>query len=254
MMENNKFPKKELLILAIGEAICALLTVLVFLAVDVSGIIEFTFSYKVITGAILGAAVIILNFLFLSFAVNRAVDEYMALRGDKEMTDEEAEAFAAKNSVIIQNAIKKSFVVRTASIAVTLVVAFIVDWFNPLATVIPIIAYQPIITWGNHIVESIKRIAERLKAQNEVVEVAEAQVESEACEEAPCEAEVEETSCVSEPKEAPCEAETEEVDVEEALTEETAPTEETTSNEENALEEEITLEDKPQEENTEGVC
>ena len=236
MMENNKFPKKELLILAIGEAICALLTVLVFLAVDVSGIIEFTFSYKVITGAILGAAVIILNFLFLSFAVNRAVDEYMALRGDKEMTDEEAEAFAAKNSVIIQNAIKKSFVVRTASIAVTLVVAFIVDWFNPLATVIPIIAYQPIITWGNHIVESIKRIAERLKAQNEVVEVAEAQVESEACEE------------------APCEAETEEVDVEEALTEETAPTEETTSNEENALEEEITLEDKPQEENTEGVC
>ena len=250
-MENNKFPKKELLILSIGEAICALMTVLVFLAVDLTNVIEFTFHYSVITGAILGVAVIVLNFLFLSFSVNKAVDDYIALRGDKEMTDEEAEAFAAKNSGLLQNAVKKSFIVRMVSIAAALVVAFLTSWFNPLATVIPILAYQPILTWGNHIVESVKRVKERLKAQKESAEmpneespideeVEEALGEAELEEEVACEPEVEE--------ETPCEAESEEeVDAEESLIEEEPLTEDTTSNEE------PTLEDEPQEENTEGV-
>ena len=250
-MENNKFPKKEFIILSVGEAICALLTVLVFLAVDLTNIIEFTFDYSVITGAILGAAVIILNFLFLSFAVNRAVDEYMALRGDKEMTDEEAEAFAAKNSGLLQNAVKKSFIVRMVSIAAALVVAFLTSWFNPLATVIPILAYQPILTWGNHIVESVKRVKERLKAQKESTEMPEEESPiDEEVEEAPSEAELEEeAACEPEvEEETPCEAESEEeVDAEESLIEEEPLTEDTTSNEE------TTLEDEPQEENTEGV-
>lgn len=164
-MTDNKFPKKELIILAVGEAVCVLLTVLSFFAVSISGIIQFEFSYKVVTGAILGAAVVLLNFIFLSLSVNKAVDEFMALRGDGEMTDEEAEAFAAKNSAIIQNAVKKSFIVRVATIALALVVAFLADWFNPLATVVPIIAYQPILTWGNHLVESAKKIISRVRAQ-----------------------------------------------------------------------------------------
>ena len=120
----------------------------------------------------LGAAVIILNFLLLSAAVNKAIDDFMALRGDKEFTDEEAEAFATKNSGMIQNAVKKSFIIRTISIAAILIVAFITKWFNPVATVIPIIAYQPIITWGNHIVESSKKIMARLSADKVSAEVA----------------------------------------------------------------------------------
>ena len=164
-MENNRFPKKELIILAVGEAICALLTILVFLAVDLTNVIDYTFSWSVVTGSILGAAVIILNFLFLSFAVNKAVDDYIALRGDKEMTDEEAEAFAAKNSGMIQNAVKKSFIIRTASIAITLLVAFLTKWFNPLATVIPIISYQPILTWGSYITDASKRVMALIKKQ-----------------------------------------------------------------------------------------
>jgi hypothetical protein len=95
--------------------------------------------------------------------VNKAVDEYIALRGDKEMTDEEAEAFAAKNSIIIQNAVKKSFIVRVVSIAASLVVAFLSDWFHPLATIVPILAYQPIITWGNHICEVVEKIIARVE-------------------------------------------------------------------------------------------
>ena len=47
-MTENKFPKKELIVLAIGEAIFVLVTILSFLGVSVSGIIEFEFSYRVI--------------------------------------------------------------------------------------------------------------------------------------------------------------------------------------------------------------
>ena len=168
-MTENRFPKKEFLILSAGEALCVLVTVLAFWGVDISGIFEFEFSYKVITGALLGAVVILLNFLFLSMSVNKAVDEYMALRGDREMTDEEAEEFAKKNSMLLQNAVKKSFIVRVVSIAASLVVAFLLDWFHPLATIVPIIAYQPILTWGNHIYDSAKRIIVRFKSNGEEV-------------------------------------------------------------------------------------
>ena len=164
-MTDKRFPKKEFIILSVGEAICVLVTILSFLGVSLSGIFDFEFSYKVITGAFLGAVVILLNFLFLSMSVNKAVDEYMALRGDKEMTDEEAEAFAQKNSALLQNAIKKSFIVRVVTIVLTLVVSFLIDWFNPLATVVPILAYQPILTWGNYLVESIKRVIARFEEE-----------------------------------------------------------------------------------------
>lgn len=163
-MTENKFPKKEFIILSIGEALCALVTILGFWGVSILKIFEFEFTYQVITGALLGAVVILFNFIFLSMSVNKAVDEYMALRGEREMTDEEAEAFAEKHSMLIQNAVKKSFIVRVISIAATLVVAFILDWFHPLATIVPIIAYHPILTWGNHIYESAKRIISRFKS------------------------------------------------------------------------------------------
>lgn len=162
-MTEKRFPKKEFIILSVGEALCVLVTVLGFLGVSVFEIIEFEFSYKVITGALFGAVVALLNFIFLSVSVNKAVDEYMALRGDKEMTDEEAEEFAKKNAMLIQNAVKKSYMVRTGVVMLTLVVVFLLDWFNPLATVIPILSYQPILTWGNHLYESVKRIMVRMQ-------------------------------------------------------------------------------------------
>ena len=165
-MTEKRFPKKEFIILSVGEALCVLVTVLGFLGVSVSGIIEFEFSYKVITGALFGAVVTLLNFIFLSVSVNKAVDEYMALRGDKEMTDEEAEEFAKKNSGIAQKAVKKSFIVRMISIAAALVVSIRLGWFNPLATIVPIIAYQPILTWGIYVYDAAQRVIARFKSKD----------------------------------------------------------------------------------------
>lgn len=193
-MTENKFPKKELIILAIGEAVCVLVTVLAFLGVSLAGIIEFEFSYRVITGALLGAVVVILNFLFLSVSVNMAVDEYIALRGDKEMTEEEAEKFASKNTALIQNAVKRSFTLRVVSIGATLIVAFLLDWFNPIATIAPILAYQPILTWGNYICDAAKRVMARVENEKASVSAENAEDAVEAMDSEPTDETVEESA------------------------------------------------------------
>ena len=144
-MKKNKPKNYELLLLSAGEALVAVLTVAGFLLASL--LFEaVVFDYRVITGAALGATVIILNFLFLTLALNRSVDEFLAARKSGEMTDEEAEAFAAKEGIKIQNTIKTSFIIRTVTMLATLVVAFLVDVFNPLATAIPLLAFRPVLT------------------------------------------------------------------------------------------------------------
>ena len=144
-MKKNKPKNYEVALLSAGELIVGALTVLGYFIVSLifEGVV---FDYRVITGAVLGAAVIILNFLFLSISVNRAVDEFLTLRSTREMTEEEAEAFAAEHSMKIQNTIKTSFIIRTVTMLVALVVAFIVDVFNPIATAIPLLAFRPVLT------------------------------------------------------------------------------------------------------------
>ena len=151
-MDNNNtvkklnIPARETLVLLVGEAVVSALVALGFYLCDLA--FQTGFSYRVFTGAALGALVVILNFLFLSVSVNRAVDRYMEIRGSREMTDEEAESFTAEQGAAIQNSIKTSYLVRTVTMMAALVVAFILDWFNPLATVIPILAFRPILTIG----------------------------------------------------------------------------------------------------------
>ena len=137
-MENKNSFLKEWWIIVLGEIIVSALTVGVYFAIG-------KYTYKVLTGVILGSAVIILNFLFLCISVNKAIDNYMALRGDKEMTEEEAEKFAKENVMIIQNATKLSYLVRTFSIVAALILALILDWFNVIATVIPLLVFRPIL-------------------------------------------------------------------------------------------------------------
>lgn len=156
MKSKQKLPKKELLTLGIGELIAVGLTIIAFWLVDVSGLFDFEFSFRVITGALLGALVIFLNFLFLSFSVNRAVDLFLTNRGEGEMSEEEAAEFASKNTSGVEHAMTKSFIVRCASIGAALILAFLIDWFNPLATLIPVLCYQPILTWGNYLAEIFK--------------------------------------------------------------------------------------------------
>jgi uncharacterized membrane protein AbrB (regulator of aidB expression) len=62
------------------------------------------------------------------------------------MSDEEAEKFAAEHAMPVQNAIKTSFIIRTVSMLAALVVAFLLDWFDPIATAVPLLAFQPLLT------------------------------------------------------------------------------------------------------------
>ena len=136
--------------LALGELVVSVLIAIGFL-------IFRSFSYKVITGALLGSAVTVVNFLILSVAVNRAVNSYITERGEKEMDEEEAEKYAKEHGMAVQTAMTKSYVIRMALMIGSLVLAMISGWFSPLATVIPLLLYRPIL----YTVELIKAKTKR---------------------------------------------------------------------------------------------
>lgn len=146
-MNREKESALDITLLLAGEALVSLLVVGIYLLCDALFEIEFlTFSYRVVTGVILGSAVTVANYALLVISVNRSIKNFLTLRGTRQMDEEEAAKFAQENSMQIQNAIKTSFLIRTVSILVTLVIAFVLDWFDPLATVIPLLAYRPILT------------------------------------------------------------------------------------------------------------
>ncbi len=145
---------KETTPLFIGELAVAALTALGF---AIASIFTEVNIFSAIAGAALGAVVSVLNYLFLSVSVNRSVDSYLQLRGTKEMSDEEAEKFTNEHSMKIQNAVKTSFLIRTASILAVLVLAFITGWFSPIATAIPLLSYRPILTVSEMIISRISK-------------------------------------------------------------------------------------------------
>lgn len=139
----------EILIIFIGEVIVSLITAGVYLIVE--GVADNNaFTYRVITGAALGTAVVIANYLFLSVSVNRAINKVMAMRPEGEMTDDEIIEFSEKNQGVIKSAAAASYLVRTISMAVTFVLAFTLlrRWFAVVATVVPLLAFRPIIMVG----------------------------------------------------------------------------------------------------------
>lgn len=155
-MKKNNAHYKETAILALGEIIVCAIVVLGFFISNL--IFETGFTYRIFTGAILGAVVSVANFFGLSWSVNRAVDRFIALRGQREMTEEEALKFTAEHSMRIQNSIRTSFIIRVVSMLAALVLAFVLDWFAPLATAIPLLAYRPILVIG----EAVRRRADKL--------------------------------------------------------------------------------------------
>ena len=138
-MKNKNLPLYETAIILIGEIIVSLIICGVYLIID-------KFSYKVVTGAALGTAVTVLNFLFLAISTSRAFDRAVEARGTKEMTDEEAEDFAAAHQREISNAVKLSYIIRTFTMLAALVVAFLLDVFDVIATLVPLLMLRPIIT------------------------------------------------------------------------------------------------------------
>ena len=149
-MEKQKLPMRELLAILIGEALTSSVICGVYLIIK-------KYTYKVLLGVLLGSAVTLLNFLVLSIMTNRVINSFLEARGDAELTDEEAEALALKFQGRVQNQIRISFIVRTAVLAATLIVAFLVEVFEVLPTVIPLLMLRPILT----VSELIKRKAQK---------------------------------------------------------------------------------------------
>ena len=124
--------------LAIGEAIAAALISVVFLLIG-------KFNYSVVTGAVLGGAVTVINFFILSVGINRAINKFVEERGDKEMDEEEADKYAKEHGMTVQNAMMKSYMLRMFLMIGALVLAGITGWFDIIATVIPLLMYRPIL-------------------------------------------------------------------------------------------------------------
>ena len=146
IIKMKKSNYRDTLYLAIIEIIVSVFTVIGYLALGM-------FDWSVLSGALLGALVTVINFLILSFAINNAIDKYMNQLDGKKLDDEEAEAFAKANSVKVQAAVSKSYALRTLLMVGTFVLAFISKLFDPLATLIPLLMYKPAI----YAVEFIKK-------------------------------------------------------------------------------------------------
>ena len=149
-MKNKSLPLFETALILLGEIIVSLIICGVSLIFD-------WFSYKIVTGVVLGSAVTTLNFLFLAISTSRAFDKAVAARGTREMNEDEIEKFTALHQQNMNNAVKISFIVRTLTMLATLIVAFILDVFNVLATLIPLLMLRPIIMIEALIREKLKK-------------------------------------------------------------------------------------------------
>ncbi len=138
--KNSKLPLFETAAMIIGELITSLIVCGVYLIIR-------KFDYTVALGALLGSLVTLANFLVLVITTGRAIDRAMEERGEGEMNDEEAAAFTAKHKMRLQAAIKISYILRTATIAGALVLAFLLgSVFDVIATLVPLLMLRPILT------------------------------------------------------------------------------------------------------------
>jgi len=149
-MTKQKLPIRELMTIAAGEALVSLAISGIYLLIN-------KFTYKVALGVLLGSTVTVLNFLVLSLMANAVINRFLEARGNEELSDEEAEKLALEFQGKVQAQLKLSFIIRTLVLVATLIVAFLVDVFEVLPTLIPLLMLRPIIT----VSELIKRKAQR---------------------------------------------------------------------------------------------
>ena len=150
-MNENRVPVFELLFLIIGQLVISAVILLIYLIMD-------KLALSVLLGALLGSAITVFNFLFLIITTNRAIDRVLEERGEGEMSDEEAAAFAEAHRARLQWVTKRSSIVRLISIAAALVLALLLDGvFNVLATVIPLLMLRPLLTLSQLLKSKILR-------------------------------------------------------------------------------------------------
>lgn len=142
-MKKQNAALRESGFVLLGEVVVSLIIVAVYLVIKQFS--ENIVIYKVITGVCLGSLVTVLNFLFLSLSTNSVIDRFLEARGNAEMSEEDADAFAAKYQAELQNKVKLSYIIRTVTMLAALVVAFLVEQFDVIATLIPLFMLRPII-------------------------------------------------------------------------------------------------------------
>lgn len=147
----------EALLILVGEALCSVIVSLVFFALG-------SFDLSVLLGSLLGIAVVLANYLILAISVNRAVDRYLEKRGSVDMTEEEASAFAAENSASVSLAARGTYMLRMLLMLGVLVGAFLLKGvFNVIATLVPLVAYRPVI----FVIELIRSKSKKKKGEVE---------------------------------------------------------------------------------------
>ena len=178
-MKKNKFPGLETLLLLSIELLAGVI-------INVGAIILRLFDYTVILGTLLGTAVAVLNFVFLSIAVNRALDQVLeGFKVDEQKLDEAphkviaegdtnssedgtdgedeyeiddaAARFAKENQMKVQNAVKLSYIVRTATIVATLILALLTKQFNLTTTLIPLLTFRAMLGVASAVAEKIRK-------------------------------------------------------------------------------------------------
>lgn len=135
---------RELLWMLGGEAAVCCIVIGVYAIVGI--FVEGALGTRVFLGLALGTLISVANYAFLSISVNRAIDGFLSLRGDVRMDDDEALEFTQKNAMTVQNAATRSYMIRMLSMAVTLLVSFLLlKVFDPIATAVPLLAFRPVL-------------------------------------------------------------------------------------------------------------
>ncbi len=154
MKKENRYISVLWLLLAESVASAAAVGIFAILTAFIPEMPEMIYDgnfYKVISGAVLGTAATVINFFALCYSVNRAVDKYMTVRGDAEMSEEEAQKFANENAMKVQNEVTKSYLLRTLILVGACALLF-TGWFNVITVVIPMLLQRPLIV----LIEKIK--------------------------------------------------------------------------------------------------
>lgn len=139
MKEKHPVLTETLVLLAGEVAVCAV-TILVFYLIG-------KLTPAVIFGALLGTFVMIVNFAALALITDAAFREAVAERGNGEMDEEEAKKFAEEHQMRLRAKLQISTVVRSLSMLALLVVAFLFqNIFNPIATIVPLLLYRPLLS------------------------------------------------------------------------------------------------------------
>lgn len=135
MNDKHAVRNMTLLLTACELSVCAL-TVLVYYLIG-------QLSVPVISGGLLGAAVMIGNFVALALISSHSLDRVLAERRDGQMSEEELLAFVGEHEARLKLRIRLSQTVRMLMMLAVLVVALLTPWFDVIATLVPMLLFRP---------------------------------------------------------------------------------------------------------------